>query len=48
MEEIGYSVFRIKSVRHYYNLLFAASHERAAEFWDKAQRIQYDGQRTLF
>ena len=48
MRTLGYSVFRVKPVRNYYDILFAACHERAADFWDKAQKINFDGQLDLF
>ena len=34
--------------KNYYDILFAACHERAADFWDKAQKINFDGQLDLF
>ncbi len=48
MKQVGYSEFRITPIEHYYDILFAASHRKAIEFWDKAQAIKYDGQRSLF
>lgn len=48
MRTVGYSEFSVHSVENYYNILFAASHKKAIEFWEKAQAIQYDGQRSLF
>lgn len=48
MRRIGYSEFRITPIEHYYDILFAASHKKATEFWDKAQAIKFDGQRELF
>lgn len=47
MKKIGYSEFRITPIEHYYDILFASSHKRATEFWDKAQKIKFDGQREL-
>ena len=48
MRTLGYSVFRVRPVKNYYDILFAACHERAADFWDKAQKINFDGQLDLF
>ena len=45
---IGYEHFRIHRIEHFYDILFAAGHPKAIEFWDKAQKIPYDGQRSLF
>ena len=48
LKEIGFNHFDIELVEHYYDILFAASHPRAIEFWHKATKIKYDGQRSLF
>jgi hemoglobin-like flavoprotein len=40
--------FDIELVNHYYDILFAAAHPKALEFWNKATEIKYDGQRSLF
>lgn len=48
MMQVGYSEFRVTPVEHYYDILFATNHKKAIEFWDKAQTIKYDGQRSLF
>lgn len=45
---IGYKHFSIHRIEHYYDILFAAGHPKAIEFWNKAQAIPYDGQRSLF
>lgn len=44
---IGYSHFCTAKVEQYYTLLFAASNPKAAEFWRKATKTEYDGQRQL-
>lgn len=44
MEKIGYTEFRIHQIKHYYDILFAASNPKAIEFWDKAQKIPFNGQ----
>ena len=48
MRKIGYVHFRVTPIEHYYDILFAAGHTKAIEFWDKAQAIKFDGQRSLF
>ncbi len=46
--KIGYRFFKFNSVANFYDLLFATSHERGIDFWEKATRIRFDGQRKLF
>jgi three-Cys-motif partner protein len=46
--KIGLKYFSLKSVNHYYDILFAAGHPQAIKFWQQATKIEYDGQRTLF
>lgn len=48
MKKIGYIHFRVTRIEHYYDILFAAGHTKAIEFWDSAQAIKFDGQRSLF
>ncbi|MCL2561072.1 MAG: three-Cys-motif partner protein TcmP [Rikenellaceae bacterium] len=48
LAEIGYQHFDVKTIVHYYDILFAAGHKTAIDFWKKATAIKYDGQRTLF
>lgn len=44
---IGYKYFDYKHIRNYYDLIFASSHEKGIEFWEKANKNQPDGQRTI-
>ena len=49
LKKCGINLFDIELVEHYYDILFAASNQRALEFWNKAtKKIKYDGQRSLF
>jgi hypothetical protein len=48
LKKIGYNYFDIELVEHYYDILFAAGHPKAIEFWRKATAIEYNGQRKLF
>lgn len=48
LEGIGYKYFDFKRIRHFYDLLFASSHKTGLTFWEKANKIHIDGQRTLF
>jgi len=48
LKSVGFNHFDIEMVNHYYDILFAASHPKAIEFWHKATAIKYDGQRILF
>ncbi|MDR0940399.1 MAG: three-Cys-motif partner protein TcmP [Mediterranea sp.] len=47
MKSIGHTFFDLNMIEHYYDILFAASHYKALEFWNKAKAIKYDGQREL-
>jgi three-Cys-motif partner protein len=47
MRGIGYTVFDVNMIQHYYDILFAANHDTALIFWKKAQSIRFDGQREL-
>lgn len=47
LKGIGYEFFGIKQVKHYYDIVFASSDKKGIEFWEKATRNEYDGQRTL-
>lgn len=47
LKKIGYKHFDFKHIRNYYDLIFATSHPRGIEFWKKANKINFDGQRTL-
>lgn len=48
LKNIGYQYFDFKHIENYYDLVFASSHEKGIEFWGKANKVQYDGQRSLF
>ena len=48
LKEIGYEHFDFARIQHYYDLLFATKHKTAIKFWEKANRIEFDGQRGLF
>lgn len=47
LKKIGYKHFDYKHIRNYYDLIFATSHAKGIEFWEKANKIQHDGQRTI-
>jgi len=47
LKKLGYKYFDFKHIRNYYDLIFATSHPKGIEFWEKANKIQHDGQRTL-
>ncbi|MCX6249851.1 MAG: three-Cys-motif partner protein TcmP [Bacteroidetes bacterium] len=48
LKRLGYQYFDFTSVNGFYDILFATGHEKGLEFWEKAQKIGYDGQRKLF
>lgn len=48
MKKLGYSIFRLSPIKHYYYILFSSKNKVAADFWDKAQKTEYDGQLTLY
>lgn len=47
MRTLGYTLFAMEPIDHYYELLFATSHERGIKFWHQAQQIKPDNQATL-
>lgn len=47
LRNIGYEYFDFKPIENYYDLVFASSHPKGIEFWQKANKICFDGQRTL-
>lgn len=47
MRTLGYTLFAMEPIDHYYELLFATSHDRGLEFWREAQRVKPDNQATL-
>lgn len=48
LRNIGYEHFRVHPIECYYDIIFASSHIRGLDFWDKATRLSYDGQASLF
>lgn len=48
LKRIGCTFFDFKQIENYYDLVFATSHEKGIEFWEKANSINYVGDRTLF
>lgn len=48
LKKIGYNHFDFKQIENYYDLVFASSHPKGIEFWNKANAIGFDGQRSLF
>lgn len=47
LRNIDYQHFDIKTIKHYYDILFAAKHKTAIDFWRKATAIEYTGQRAF-
>ena len=47
LRSIGFNYFNYKHIKNYYDLIFATSHKTGIEFWEKANNIQFDGQRSL-
>lgn len=45
---LGFNFFRFKRIQNYYDLLFATANEKGLDFWDKANRYTFDGQKNLF
>lgn len=48
LNQVGYEYFDFKRIMHYYELLFATKHKTGLTFWEKANKIGFDGQRELF
>lgn len=47
LAKLGYTFSGQKSIRHYYDLVFASRSQKGLEFWHKACAIDYAGQRAL-
>jgi hypothetical protein len=47
LSKLGFSYFDFKTVRHFYRLLFASKDPRGLDFWQKANSIEPNGQRTF-
>lgn len=47
LQGIGYEFFGQKRIRHYYDIIFASSDVRGLDFWEKATKNDFDGQRSL-
>lgn len=45
--QIGYKHFNSKSIKNYYDLMFASSHEKGIELWEKVNKTGFDGQRSI-
>lgn len=45
---LGYEHFAFKRIEHFYDLLFASKHKTGLVFWEKANKISFNGQRELF
>jgi three-Cys-motif partner protein len=48
LRTLGFCYFGTRQIEHYYHLLFATRDKKGIEFWNKCQKIEYTGQRTLF
>lgn len=48
LKKLGFQYFDFKQIRSFYDLIFATSHSKGLEFWQKANETEYDGQRQLF
>lgn len=48
LRRIGYKYFEIKEVENFYDILFASESERGLDFWNKANKLTFDGQYSLF
>ena len=48
LTKIGYVFIDFHRIRHYYELIFASKHNLGLDFWKKAKKIEFDGQRRLF
>lgn len=48
LKSLGFCYFGIRPIEHYYHLLYATRNKKGIEFWDKCQKIEFSGQRTLF
>jgi three-Cys-motif partner protein len=47
LASIGYAFTDAKSIRHYYDLVFASGSSKGLDFWRKACMIEHDGKRRL-
>ena len=48
LRKIGYEHFRTVRVEHFYDVLFASTNNKGVEFWDKANKYKFDGEKSLF
>jgi three-Cys-motif partner protein len=48
LRTLGFCYFGTREIGHYYHLLFATRDKKGLEFWNKCQKIEFTGQRTLF
>lgn len=48
LRKIGYIHIDFKQIENFYDLVFASSHPKGIEFWNKANTIGFDGQHRLF
>jgi three-Cys-motif partner protein len=47
LKSLGYEYLDLKVVRHYYHLLYATSHVRGLDYWEKANKYEPNGQGNL-
>ena len=47
LRTLGFKFFDFKHIKNYYDLIFATSHQTGIEFWEKANKIQFNGQRSI-
>ncbi len=47
LKELNYVHFAFHRIRHFYDLIFASKHKLGLELWEKAKKIEFDGQRSL-
>jgi three-Cys-motif partner protein len=47
LRNIGYEHFKYTRINNLYDILFASANEKGIEFWDKANKYNFDGQGTL-
>ena len=48
LKTLGYDYHDARAIRNLYHMVFASKHPRGLEFWDRAGRIDYFGQRNLY
>ncbi len=48
LRKLGFGYFDVKFVKNFYDIVFASGHEKGLDFWRKATKYKFDGQKGMF